>query len=177
MHTTNRRCISDDGVIRVSNVIPEIGERVPLEFRRLVQKSWDKHSKARPNAEQVAFTLLKYTLDVCADLSQQNEPVNQKKELSTIWFSFEVSMHELRCVHPLSAFFHIHICQLAKAIQRPKSDPLQRQYAKVPIIYRLVRRLLPLLRLLCRVPRRHPSLLSRMRVGTRTSRSAWPKLW
>ena len=57
----------------LSNVRPEIGERVPLEFRRLVQKSWDKHAKARPSAEQVAFTLLKYTLDVCARSSQQNE--------------------------------------------------------------------------------------------------------
>ena len=69
----------------LSNVRPEIGERVPLEFRRLVQKSWDKHAKARPSAEQVAFTLLKYALDVCADSSQQNEPVGLKKQLSKIF--------------------------------------------------------------------------------------------
>ena len=69
----------------LSNVRPEIGERVPLEFRRLVQKSWDKHAKARPSAEQVAFTLLKYTLDVCADSSQQNEPVGLKKQLSKMF--------------------------------------------------------------------------------------------
>jgi len=69
----------------LSNVRPEIGERVPLEFRRLVQKSWDKHAKARPSAEQVAFTLLKYTLDVCADSSQQNEPVSLKKQLSKMF--------------------------------------------------------------------------------------------
>ena len=69
----------------LSNVRPEIGERVPLEFRRLVQKSWDKHAKARPSAEQVAFTLLKYTLDVCANSSQQNEPVGLKKQLSKMF--------------------------------------------------------------------------------------------
>ena len=69
----------------LSNVRPEIGERVPLEFRRLVQKSWDKHAKARPSAEQVAFTLLKYTLDVCARSSQQNERVSPKKQRSKIF--------------------------------------------------------------------------------------------
>ena len=66
----------------LSNVRPEIGERLPLEFRRLVQKSWDKDAKARPSAEQVAFTLLKYTLDVCSDSSHQNEPLSLKKQLS-----------------------------------------------------------------------------------------------
>ena len=42
-------------------------------------------AKARPSAEQVAFTLLKYTLDVCANSSQQNEPVGLKKQLSKIF--------------------------------------------------------------------------------------------
>ncbi len=55
---------------------------LPLEFRRLVQKSWDKHAKARPSAEQVAFTLLKYTLDVCADSSQQNEHKRREEKKS-----------------------------------------------------------------------------------------------
>jgi hypothetical protein len=75
----------------LSNVRPEIGERVPLEFRRLVQKSWDKHAKARPSAEQVAFTLLKYTVDVCADSSQQNKPVSLKKQLSKMFNSTKIT--------------------------------------------------------------------------------------
>ncbi|CAL6335001.1 unnamed protein product [Bathycoccus prasinos] len=79
----------------LSNVRPEIGERVPLEFRRLVQKSWDKHAKVRPSAKQFAFTLLKYMVDVCADSSQQNEPVSVKEQLGKM-FKWVQRAHQKR---------------------------------------------------------------------------------
>jgi len=54
--------ISDAAVVKqiTSNVRPEISNKTPIEFREIIEKSWDGNPKVRPRASQIAVVLSQF---------------------------------------------------------------------------------------------------------------------
>lgn len=54
--------ISDAAVVKqiTSNVRPEISSKTPIEFREIIEKSWDGNPKVRPRASQIAVVLSQF---------------------------------------------------------------------------------------------------------------------